>query len=192
LYERWLAKFARLSRRQNQKRISENGERDMNRRVLGLFIAVIVVGTLVISFLVATALVPPLQPTGALDFTVSGTSDCLRFLNSSVPAIYVPFTIAANENWQLTINCTKMSGGTNGYTEVYIYKDYWNEGSNNTCSASELYPILNKIQSTDHQIRLNSPFMETYGDSTQQSYTVFFVVPPGGQQSTFHVTLKQE
>ena len=129
--------------------------------------------------------------TGTLDFTVSGTSDCLRFLNSSVPTIYVPFTVAANENWQLTINCTKMSSGTNGYTEVYIYKDYWNDGRNNTCAASELYPILNKLQSADHQIRLNSPFMETYGDSTQQSYTVFFVVPPGGQQSTFHVTLKQ-
>ena len=163
----------------------------MNKRVLGLFIAVIVVCTLVAAFLVAPTLVPPLQTTGALDFTVSGTSDCLRFLNSSVPTIYVPFTVAANENWQLTINCTKMSSGTNGYTEVYIYKDYWNDGRNNTCAASELYPILNKLQSADHQIRLNSPFMETYCDSTQQSYTVFFVVPPGGQQSTFHVTLKQ-
>jgi len=34
----------------------------------------------------------------------------------------VPFTVAANENWQLTINCTKMPGGSNGYTDVYIYK----------------------------------------------------------------------
>ena len=99
--------------------------------------------------------------------------------------------VAANENWQLTINCTKMSGGVNGYTDVYIYKGYWNGGSNNTCTSSDLYPILNDIQSTDHQIRLNSPFTETYSESTQQSYTVFFVVPPGGQQSTFHVTLKQ-
>jgi hypothetical protein len=143
-------------------------------------------------FLVAPTLVPPLQPTGALDFTVSGTSDCLRFLNSSVPTIYVPFTIAANEKWQLTINCTKMSGGTNGYTEFYIYKDYWNDGSNNTCTSIQLYPILNDIQSTNRQIRLDNPFKEIFGESIQQSYTVFFVVPPGGQQSTFHVTLKQE
>jgi hypothetical protein len=171
--------------------MEENGERDLNKKVLGLIIAVIVIFTSVAAFLVALTLVPPLQPTGALDFTVSGTSDCLRFLNSSVPTIYVPFTVAANENWQLTINCTKMSGGANGYTDVYIYKGYWNDSSNNTCASLQLYPFLNEIKSTDHQIRLGSPFTETFGDSTQQSYTVFFVVPPGGQQSTFHVTLKQ-
>jgi hypothetical protein len=141
--------------------------------------------------LVSSSIAPAQEPTGALDFTVSGTSDCLRFLNSSVPAIYVPFTIAAKENWQLTINCTEMSGGVvNGYTDVYLYKGYWNSGSNYKCTSSQLYPILNDIQSTDHQIRLGSPFTETYGGPTQQSYTIFFVVPPGGQQSTFHVTLQ--
>lgn len=162
----------------------------MNKKVLGLIIALIVVCASVAAFLFASTLAPPQQPTGALDFTVSGTSDCLRFLNSSVPAIYVPFTVAANENWQLTINCTKMSGGANGYTDVYVYKGYWNGGANNTCTSSELYPILNDIKSTEHQIQLNSPFTETYGGSIQQSYTVFFVVPPGGQKSTFHVTLQ--
>jgi len=163
----------------------------LEKKVLGLIVTVIVVCASVAAFLVSSSLVPAQRPTGALDFTVSGISDCLRFLNSSVPAIYVPFAVAANEDWQLTINCTKMSGGANGYTDVYIYKGYWNSGSNNTCTSIELYPILNDIQSTDRQIRLNSPFSETYGESTQQSYTVFFVVPPGGQQSTFHVTLKQ-
>jgi len=83
-----------------------------------------------------------------------------------------------------------MSGGTNGYTDVYIYKGYWNEGSNYTCTSSQLYPMLNDIQSTDHQIRLGSPYVETYDGPTQQSYTVFFVFPPGGQQSTFRLTLK--
>jgi len=162
----------------------------MNKKVLAVIVLIIIVCASVAAFLLASSLAPARQPTGALDFTVSGTSDCLRFLNSSVPAIYVPFTIAANENWQLTINCIKMSGGANGYTDVYIYKGYWNGGSNNTCTSSELYPILNDIQSTDHQIRLGSAFKETYGGPTQQSYTIFFVVPPGGQQSTFHVTLK--
>jgi hypothetical protein len=163
----------------------------LKRKVLGLIVTFIVVCASVAAFLFASSLAPDQQPSGALDFTVSGTSDCLRFLNSSVPAIYVPFTMAANEDWQLTINCTKMSGGANGYTDVYVYKGYWNGGSNNTCMSSELYPILNDIQSTDRQIRLNSPFTETYSESTQQSYTIFFVVPPGGQQSIFHVTLKQ-
>jgi hypothetical protein len=84
-----------------------------------------------------------------------------------------------------------MPGGANGWTDVYIYKGYWNGGSNYTCTSRDLYPILRDIQSVDRQIRTNSTFTETYGGSTQQSYTVFFVVPPGGQQATFHVTLKQ-
>ena len=162
----------------------------MNKKIIGLIVAITVVCALIAAFLSESALAPTQQPTGAQDFVVSGKSDCLRFLNSSVPTIYVPFTTAGNTNWQLTINCTKMSGGANGYTDVYIYKGYWNGGSNHTCSAMELYPILDDIQSTDFQIRLGSPFIETYGESSQQSYTVFFVVPPGGQQSTFHVTLK--
>ena len=163
----------------------------MKKKILGLIVAVIVVIASVAAYLAASTSAPSQQPTGTLDFTVSGTSDCLRFLNSSVPTIYVPFTIAANENWQLTINCTKMPGGANGYTDVYIYKGYWNGGSNHTCVSSGLYPILSSLQSTDHQVRLNSPFTETYGGSNQQSYTVFFVVPPGGQQATFHITLKK-
>jgi hypothetical protein len=163
----------------------------MNKKNFGLVVAVIVVCALAAVFLAKFILAPSQQPTGALDFTVSASSDCLRFLNSSVPTIYVPFTVAANEHWQLTINCTKMPGGANGYTDVYVYKGYWNGGSNHTCAASDLYPILSDIHSIDQQIRLGTPFTETYGTSTQQSYTVFFVVPPGGQQATFQVTLKQ-
>ena len=76
-------------------------KRKMNKKVLGLIVAVIVICASVATFLVASSIAPAQQPTGVLDFTVSGTSDCLRFLNSSVPAIYVPFTIAANENWAI-------------------------------------------------------------------------------------------
>ncbi len=162
----------------------------MNKKILFLTIVVIVVCALVAAFLAESELAPSQQPTGELAFTVSASSDCLRFLNNSVTTIFVPFTVAANENLQLTINCTKMSGGANGYTDVYIYKGYWDGGSNHTCAASDLYPIIGEIYSVDQQIRLGTPFTETYGASTQQSYTVFFVAPPGGQQSTFHVTLK--
>ncbi len=163
----------------------------MNKKVLALIVVVLVVFASVAAFMVVSSTAPAQHPTGPLDFTVSGTSDCLRFLNSSVPAVYVPFTIAANEHWQLTINCTKMSGGPQGYTDVYIYKDYWNSGANHTCTSAELYPILNNIQSTGQEIRQGTPFTETFGGITQHSYTIFFVLPPGGQQSTFHVTLKQ-
>ena len=160
----------------------------INKKTLGFIIIVFVVVTSlsVVIFLYASPFSPK-QLARELDFTVSGSSDCLRFLNSTVPTIYVPFTTDANENWQLTINCSKMSGGINGYTDVYIYDGYWDEGTNYKCVSSDLYPILHKIRSTDHQISLNSSFKEIFGGLTQQSYTVFFVVPPGGQQSTFHI-----
>jgi hypothetical protein len=158
--------------------------------IYGLVVAVAVLAALAFVFASSLSVPSSQQPTKELDFTVSASSDCLRFLNSSVPTIYLPFTVAANENMQLTVNCTKMPGGANGYTDVYIYNGYWNNGSNNTCTASDLYPILNAIQSKDCQIRLGTPYTETFGSSTQQSYTVFFVVPPGGQQATFHITLK--
>ncbi len=159
----------------------------MNKKiVLGLAIAVIVICALAA---VAVSMMTLAQtPTGELDFTVSGSSDCLRFLNASVPTVYVPFTIAANENWQLTVNCTKMSGGANGWTDVYIYKGYWDKGTNHTCKAGDLYPIINDIESADFEIKANQPYTQTFGESTQQSYTVFFVFPPGA--SAFHVTLK--
>lgn len=130
------------------------------------------------------------QPSKEMDFVVSAKSDCLRFLNSSVPTFYVPFTIAANENWQLTVNCTKMPGGLNGWTDVYLYDGYWDGGADNICQAGDLYPILSDIQSVDFEIRANKPYTQTFGESTKQSYTVFFVVPPGGP-SDFHISLKQ-
>jgi hypothetical protein len=161
-------------------------------KILG-FVAILamIIVAVPTSYFMDFSLTPTQVPTKEMNFTVSVSSDCLRFLNSSVSTIYVPFTVAANENWQLTINCTKMPGGANGYTDIYLYSGYWDSGVNNTCKSLDLYPILNAIQPTDHQVRLGNPFVETYGGSTQRSYTVFFVVPPGGQQATFHITYEQ-
>ena len=162
----------------------------MNKKI-GLIVSVVLICALGAAILATSMLAPSQQPTKSLDFTVSASSDCLRFLNSSVPTIYVPFTVAANQNMHLTVNCTKMPGGVNGWTDVYLYKGYWNGGSNNMCKSGDLYPILDEIKSADFAIHTNTPYTQTFGGSTQQSYTVFFVVPPGGQQATFHVTLKQ-
>jgi hypothetical protein len=162
----------------------------MNKKI-GLIVSVVLICALAAAILATSMLAPSQQPTKSLDFTVSASSDCLRFLNSSVPTIYVPFTVVANQNMQLTVNCTKMPGGVNGWTDVYLYKGYWNGGNNNTCKSGDLYPILDEIKSADFAIHTNTPYTQTFGGSTQQSYTVFFVVPPGGQQATFHVTLKQ-
>jgi hypothetical protein len=48
----------------------------MKKKILGLFVAVIVVCALVAAFLAESALAPSQQPTGVLDFTVSASSDC--------------------------------------------------------------------------------------------------------------------
>jgi hypothetical protein len=163
----------------------------MDKKTIGLaaiIIVIVALASVAVAF-VLTPTISPRTPTGPLDFTVTGQSDCLRFLNSSVPVVYVPFTIAANEQWQLTVNCTQMPGGVNGWTDVYIFQGYWGCGANHTCKASDLYPILGFIQSTDTELRLNAPYTQTFNDTTTQSYTLFFVFPPGGP-ATFHITLK--
>ena len=158
-------------------------------KILGSIIAVVVVCGLAMYF--ALPLLTPLQQTSEeLDFTVSGANECLRFLNSTVSVCYVPIATGANENWQLTIDCTQMPGGAKGWTDVYIYEGYWDQGTEYTCMSEDLYPIMKDIESANAQIRSATPFTASFGGSTPQSYTVFFIFPPGGQ-SIFHVTLKR-
>jgi hypothetical protein len=112
-------------------------------------------------------------------------------LESNVSLGYVPFTVGANQNGQLTINCTQMPGGSSGWTELYIYKGYWDNGTNYKCSAGDTYGILSDIQDANKIIQGNNAFTETFnGTATAQSYTIFFVFPNGGQ-GTFHVTYEQ-
>jgi hypothetical protein len=136
------------------------------------------------------SIAPPQGPPKELDFTVSGKNECLRFLNSTLSTVYVPISTGANEKWQLTVNATKMPGGANGWTDVYVYKGYWDRGNNHMCISEDLYPILKDMESADAQVRGGAPYTANFGGSIPQSYTVFFIFPPGGQ-STFHVTLKQ-
>ena len=163
----------------------------MNKKTIVSIVTILIASSLIGG--VAVYFMNPAQipqtPTGELDFTVTETSDCLRFLNSSVSTIYVAFTIAPNESWQLAINATNMPGGTNGWTDVYIYNGYWNKGINNTCKAADLYPIISDIESTGYAISANITYTQTFVEATLKSYTVFFVVPPGGP-ATFHVTLR--
>jgi len=56
--------------------------------------------------------------------------------------------------------------------------------------SADLYPILSDIHSADFELKGTTSYNATYGGSTQESYTVFFVFPPGGQ-ATFHITYKQ-
>jgi hypothetical protein len=165
----------------------------MNKKIVSLIVVVIVVCAAAAAFLVLSAVNPNSiqHPAQALDFTVKGTNSCLRFLESNVSLCYVPFTVGANQNWQLTINCTQMPGASSGWTELYIYKSYWDNGTNYKCSAGDTYGILSSIQDADKIIQGDNAFTETFnGTSTAQSYTIFFVFPNGGQ-GTFHITYKQ-
>jgi hypothetical protein len=161
----------------------------MNKKLLG--------GLVVIAFL-ALALpsvifsLPPLsQQTQQqkLDFTVSGENECLRFLEKNVSTCYIPFRTGANEKWQLTITCSEMPS-PNAWTDLYLYKGYWDGGTGYKCLSEDVYPIINDIETTGHRFKANSTYTETFGESTPQSYTVFFLFPTGGS-GTFHFGLNR-
>jgi hypothetical protein len=158
-------------------------------RIIGIIVPIVVVCVLVGSFAVESTMGTTKQVTKEIQFTVTGKNDCLRFLNETVGMVYVPFTVDANKQGQLTVNCTKMPGGANGYTDIYVYKGYWYEGTNHTCMSNNVYSILSQIQSADYELKGATTYSQTFGGFTQESYTVFFVFPPGGQ-AIFHVTYK--
>ena len=131
----------------------------------------------------------PQEKQQELDFTVSGKNDCLRFLDKNVSTAYIPFKTGANEKWNLTIDCVDMPAA-NAWTDLYVYNGYWNEGTNHKCMSQDLYPIISQIESSDYRVQANSTFTETFGGSTLQSYTFFFIFPPSGL-GTFHINLSQ-
>ena len=131
----------------------------------------------------------PQEKQQELEFTVSGKNDCLRFLDKTVSTAYIPFKTGANEKWNLTIDCSEMPA-PNAWTDLYVYKGYWNEGTDYKCVSEDLYPIISQIESSDYRVKANSTFTETFGESTPQSYTLFFIFPPSGL-GTFHIKLNQ-
>ena len=162
----------------------------MNRKLLlGLIPIIVIIGCTAI-ILSQSSIAPATVTPRALDFTVSGKNECLRFLNDSVSTVYIPIATGANENWELTINSTKMAGGANGWVDLYVYNGHWDGGVNNTCVARDTYPILANIEDAKTQIKANQPYTQTFGGATAETRTLFFIFPPGGE-STFHVTLKQ-
>ena len=159
----------------------------MNKKWLSLIVGVVAICALSAAMFVESYMAAPPQATKSMDFTVSGTNDCLRFLNESVSMVYIPLNVAANQEWQLTVNCTKMPGGSNGYTDIYIYNGYWDNGTDHKCVSAEVYPILSQIHSADFELKGPTAYTKNFSGSKEASYTVFFVFPPGGQ-ATFHVT----
>lgn len=166
--------------------LNQYSEQRMNKTVIILVVVAIFAVSLIALFLAEPWSTAP-QNQQELNFTVSGTNECLRFLNTTVQTAYVPFRTGPNEQWQLTIECAE-SSGVSAWTDLYIYTGYWDGGSDNICLSQDLYPILNQIESADFRIKTNSNFARIFGESTPQSYTIFFVFPPGGT-STFNIKL---
>jgi hypothetical protein len=61
---------------------------------------------------------------------------------------------------------------------------------NNTCVARDTCPDLASIEDANAQVKASEPYTQTFGGTTAESYTLFFIFPPSGQ-STFHITLRQ-
>jgi hypothetical protein len=150
----------------------------MNKKIL-LVIAVVLIAATASTVALSVNVSNLPKPQQELAFSVSGTNTCLRFLDRNVTTCYIPFATAANEQWKLSINASKMPGS--GWTDVFVYKGYWDNGTNHTCLSEELYPIINDIYSADFRIETNSTFTRTFGGPTPQSYTFFIIYPPGGQ-----------
>ncbi len=161
----------------------------MKTKTLGFVIGIIVICGLIFVVFNSSLLSVLQEPQQELDFNVSGANECLRFLTPTVETVYVPFRTGAGEQWQLTINCTQ-SPSAGAWTDVYLYRGYWDGGNDHKCISEDLYPIISKIEATDLQIKTNNTFTQTFGESTPQGYTVFFIFPPGGQ-TTYQVKLTQ-
>jgi hypothetical protein len=162
-------------------------EKSVNKKILAFVAAIIIAVSLPTILLSLPSQFPPKQQ--ELDFTVTGTNTCLRFLDRNVSTGYVPFRTGANEKWNLTIYCSEMPT-PNAWTDLYLYGGYWDKGTNHKCVSEDLYPILSQIESSEYRVNVNSTFTETFGGATAQSYTIFFIFPPSGP-GTFHVKLFQ-
>jgi hypothetical protein len=160
----------------------------VNEKVLGAtslcLVLLMVIGAWLISSLVNSPVVQE-----ELDFTVSGSNECLRFLTRDVNVAYVPFTTGPNEQWRLVVECTEI-GLPNGWVDLYLYEDYWDEGFDNKCYSEDTYSILDSVESLDFELGLDSPYSQVFGEIESASYTLFFIFPPGGP-SSFHVTLSR-
>jgi hypothetical protein len=79
--------------------------------------------------------------------------------------------------------------GSGGWTDLYVYNGYWDNGTNHVCLSVDIYPIVSGITASSLRMNSHSTFSEVCGGATPQSYTVFFIFPSGGE-GTFHIKLE--
>lgn len=160
----------------------------VNEKVLGATSLCLVTLMIVGAWLVSSLINLPVAQE-ELDFTVSGSNECLRFLTRDVSVVYVPFTTGPNEQWRLVVECTDIAVAS-GWVDLYLYEGYWNEGLENKCYSEDIYPILYGINSLDFELGLDNTYSHVFGGVESASYTLFFIFPPGGP-SGFHVSLNR-
>ena len=158
----------------------------VNRKILGIA-GLCIVALIVISAWLVSSLVYSPVAQEELDFTISGSNECLRFLTRDVGVVYVPFTTGLNEHWNLVVECTEIATSS-GWTDLYLYEGYWDEGVDNKCYSEDIYSILDGVESLDYELSLDNPYSQVFGGVKSASYTLFFIFPPGGP-SSFHITL---
>jgi len=160
----------------------------VNEKILGItglcLIVLMLFGALFVSSMVNFPLVQE-----ELDFTVSGSNECLRFLTRDVEVVYVPFIVGPGESWDFVVECTGIAT-PGGWVDLYLYEGYWDEGVNHQCVSEDIYSILNGVESLNFELSLDNSFARTFVASSQKSYTLFFIFPHGGP-SSFHVSLER-
>ncbi len=159
----------------------------VNEKTLGITSLCLVAIMLLTALLVSSLHNSPVVQE-ELDFTVTGSNGCLRFLTRDVGVVYVPFVVGVGESWDLIVECTEIAT-PGGWVDLYLYEGYWDKGVNHKCVSEDIYPILDSVESLDFELSLNNPFAGTFVGSGQ-SYTLFFIFPPGGP-SSFHVSLNR-
>ena len=160
----------------------------VNEKTLGITSLCLVALMLLTALLVSSLHNSPVVQE-ELDFTVTGSNGCLRFLTRDVGVVYVPFVVGAGESWDLVVECTEIAT-PGGWVDLYLYEDYWDEGVDYECVSEDIYSVLDCVESLDFELGLDNPFVRTFVGFGQESYTLFFIFPPGGP-SSFHVSLNQ-
>ena len=80
----------------------------VNEKVLGIASLCLVTLMLLCALLVSHIANSPVVQE-ELDFTVTSSNECLRFLTRDVGVVYVPFSVGIGESWDLVVECTEIA-----------------------------------------------------------------------------------
>lgn len=159
-----------------------------NEKILGAVGVFIVIFILIVAFFVSSFTNSNTNQE-ELNFSVTGSNECLRFLSRKIETAYIPFKTGSNEQWELTIECTAIAN-EKGWVDLYLYEGYWDKGDGKKCFSEDLYSILDDIVSLDYKLGLENPYVQYFGTQSPESYTLLFIFPPG-ESNTFAISLKQ-